>query len=168
MEFATLVTPLARMSLGYAETITKDIPPERFGRRPDGVAANTPAWCLGHLSIYPERCLELVGREDLVDRDERFEEIFENGTEAIDDADGSHYPAKDAILERYARRHEALLEVLPSVDPAVFNAPLPNERMRQRFPSIGHLLAFLMGSHAMLHLGQVSTWRRCEGLGPAM
>ena len=43
----------------------------------------------------------------------------------------------------------------------------PNERMRAKFPTNGAMLAFYVGGHFMLHMGQLSAWRRAVGLGPA-
>jgi hypothetical protein len=39
--------------------------------------------------------------------------------------------------------------------------------MRELFPTIGSVQAFYCGGHMMMHLGQMSAWRRMEGLGTA-
>jgi hypothetical protein len=35
------------------------------------------------------------------------------------------------------------------------------------FPTVGGAVNFLCGGHNMMHLGQISTWRRAAGLGSA-
>ena len=40
----------------------------------------------------------------------------------------------------------------------------PIEGFRSRAPTIGDAANFLMNSHAMFHLGQLSAWRRAMGL----
>ncbi|MEO0630202.1 MAG: hypothetical protein AAFY46_05680, partial [Planctomycetota bacterium] len=54
------------------------------------------------------------------------------------------------------------------VDDAALAAPTPVERYRQRFPTVMCAVDFLITSHQMLHLGQLSAWRRIKGLGSAM
>ena len=44
----------------------------------------------------------------------------------------------------------------------------PSEDTRKFFPTIGAMVAFIMTSHEMDHLGQIAAWRRAAGLGPAM
>jgi hypothetical protein len=40
-------------------------------------------------------------------------------------------------------------------------------RMTELFPTLGSLYNFYVGGHMMMHLGQISTWRRMMGLGAA-
>jgi hypothetical protein len=164
----TTLVPNLRLTMGLAEALVKDIPPSLFGRMPDGVRTNSPAFCFGHLAIYPDRLVELFGRPELVDRDARFVELFEAGKECVDDPTGTVYPAMDVILDRFRARHGVVLEVLGSVPDELMMREQPNEKSRDRFPTIGSLAAFLVGGHAMMHLGQVSAWRRVQGLGSAM
>jgi hypothetical protein len=39
--------------------------------------------------------------------------------------------------------------------------------MKQLFPTLGSVQTFYCGGHMMMHLGQMSAWRRMEGLGSA-
>ena len=40
-------------------------------------------------------------------------------------------------------------------------------RMKELFPTIGAVSAFLLSGHQMSHFGQISAWRRFVGLGSA-
>jgi len=40
-------------------------------------------------------------------------------------------------------------------------------RMTDLFPTLGSLQSFYCGGHIMMHLGQVSAWRRMMDLGAA-
>jgi len=165
----TTVLPMAKIALRYGQAVCEGIEPDRFGRRPDGVDCNTPAWVIGHLSIYPDRVLELIGRADLAQTDERYQSLFKDGTASPDDPDGTHYPAKDELLARFIERSEAVIEALGGTDDAVMLRENPVEgRFREMCPTVGAAAAFLLGAHTMMHLGQISTWRRCMGLGSAM
>ncbi|MFI4854150.1 MAG: DinB family protein [Phycisphaerales bacterium JB065] len=167
--FCATVVPMSTTALNLGQLLCADIPADQFGRRPEGVSCNTPAWVIGHLSLYPERILGFIGREDLVQSDERLNELFKAGSESPDDPDGSYYPSKQELLDRFAERTQAVIEALSTVDPEVLERENPIEgRFREMFPTIGGMVAFLLGGHTMMHLGQISTWRRCMGLGSAM
>lgn len=163
----SMVLPGTRATLNLANALLKGISPADFARMPTGVKANTPAFCYGHLALYPERLLAMVGREDVARPDAKYEEWFASGRECKDDPSRTIYPSMEEIVARFTTRHEFLLGVLPEIDDAVFDRPTPNPRLVDRFPRIGNAASFLLLAHPMLHLGQVSTWRRCMGLGSA-
>jgi hypothetical protein len=51
---------------------------------------------------------------------------------------------------------------------ATFEQANPAEgRMKQLFPTLGSVQTFYCGGHMMMHLGQMSAWRRMQGLGSA-
>jgi hypothetical protein len=57
---------------------------------------------------------------------------------------------------------------LRSTPDATFEQANPaTGRMAQLFPTLGSVQAFYCGGHLMMHLGQMSTWRRIEGMGAA-
>jgi len=159
---------LARVGLGYADSLVADVKPEAFARKPEGVDTNTPAFIFGHLALYPDKILERLGRSDLAEPDGGYIELFEAGQPCLDDPDGSKYPPMDEILGKFRDRHRVLLDALAEIDPAEFDKPNPNEQSRDRFPTVGHIVTFLLTSHIMMHLGQLSAWRRCMGLGAVM
>lgn len=163
-----ILAPLCKFSLGYAETLLKDVKAADFARKPKGIDTNHPAFVYGHLAIYPERLFELMGRSDLAQPEPKFLELFAAGKPCVDDPAGTTYPAMDAIISRFRTRHESLLPVLAEQDDSVFDRPNPNERMRDRFPTVALACTFLVSGHMMMHLGQMSAWRRCMGMPSAM
>lgn len=167
--YGSTVLPMATTALNYGRAVCAGIAADQFGRRPQNIECNTPAWVIGHLSIYPDKALGLIGRGDLAQTDERYETLFAAGTPSPDDPDGTYYPAMEELLDRFVSRTELILRELPGVEESVFRAENPAEgRFREMFPSIGSAVGFLLCGHTMMHLGQVSTWRRCMGLGSAM
>jgi hypothetical protein len=159
-----LSAPL-RVSLGYAERLTRDIPPDLFAHMP-ARGMNHPAFCFGHLSLYPNQVLRMLGREaDVVSRP-GWEALFKAGVDCVEQ-DG-RYPAKDEILEYYFERHHSLLAAMGEVEEALLARENPAEgRMKSMFPTLGGALNFYINNHHSVHLGQVSAWRRAAGLGPA-
>jgi len=162
---ASLIVPSLRMSIGYADRLVKDIAAEKFAHLPVP-NVNHPAWCIGHLSLYAERVLELVGRADLASPDQRFVELFKAGTTCVEGKPGD--PSKAEIVKRFNERWERVATVLPEIgDDRFFEANPMDGRMKELLPTVGAVVIFMCGSHHMMHMGQISTWRRLIGMGAA-
>ncbi len=164
---ALTFVPTGRLVRGYAELLLKDIKPADFARQPNGVNCNHPAWCYGHLSVYPNAILEMIGRADLVKPNAKFKELFDNKTVCRDDPGAKIYPSMEEITSYFFERTDAALAAALEVDDAVLAKPNPTG-LKDRLPTVGSMCDFMLGAHAMSHLGQISTWRRMMGLGSAM
>lgn len=164
----------ANFSVSYGEALLKDIKPEQFARKPvvngKTIDCNHPAWVYGHLAIYAARVCELTGiAPGPTAVTAGWSDLFRNGTPSTDDANGQLFPPMEQITRHYIDGYKYLISKLPEVDDAVFAKPNPGTgRFAEMAPTIGAVVAFLMSGHPMSHLGQVSTWRRCVGLGSAM
>jgi hypothetical protein len=171
--FANALIAPARIALGISELLTKDVKPEVFARKPAPggkvISANHPAFCFGHLSLYPARWLAAVELDgsDLAPP-AGFDDLFAAGKECRDDPDGTIYPAMNVIMNAFFNGHRGALEAISGIDDSVFVKPNPREASRDRLPTVGAAMVFYTNSHIMMHLGQVSTWRRCFGLGSVM
>lgn len=166
-----LINDSLQLSLGYAQRLLTDVSPDRFARlsAPGGqtVQSNHPAFIYGHLSIYAVRTLEDLGTSGPALPD-GFNELFAKDSNCQDDVDGTLYPSQAAITEFFFSGYEAVSTALQAADDCVFQEPNPlGGRMAELFPSLGSLHNFYLGGHIMIHMGQVSAWRRMEGLGPA-
>jgi hypothetical protein len=156
----------AERALGYAEALLKDIPAERFAHMPHPTM-NHPAFNIGHLAGYPDRVFAMVGRPELAKRREDWDKLFAAGAPCVEQ-DG-RYPAKQEIVERFIERSRAAIDALASVPDEVHGRQNPAEgRFREMLPTIGIAVNFLLNSHVMMHLGQISSWRRAVGLPSAM
>jgi hypothetical protein len=160
-----------QLSLGYAERLLKSVPPERAGRfaRPGGVVveSNHPAFIYGHLSLYAPKILRQIAHPAPPIPD-GYELLFSKDAKCVDDGDGTFYPAFDAIVTFFREGHRMVIGALRSTGDDMFDQPNPAEGpMRERFPTIGSVQTFYCGGHMMMHLGQMSGWRRMEGLGAA-
>jgi hypothetical protein len=156
-----------RMAIGYGGKLCEDIPADRFGRMPHP-SMNSALFNMAHLAIYTERCLQMIGRQDLARPvDPVWEQCFRNGAPCVEQ-DG-RYPSKDAILKHFTERYGVVAGALEAADDTVFTQPNPmGGRMSEMLPTIGAAVMFLCGSHLQMHLGQVSAWRRAMGMGGVM
>lgn len=166
-----LIADSLQLSLGYAERLLKNVPAERAGRfaTPGGVIveSNHPSFIYGHLSLYAPKILRQIGHPAPTVPD-GFELAFSKDAKCVDDADGDLYPPLDEIVSFFLEGHRMTMGALRSTPDAAFDQQNPAEgRMRELFPTIGSVQAFYCGGHMMMHLGQMSAWRRMEGLGAA-
>lgn len=154
------------MTLGYAERLLADIPADRFAHMPLP-KLNHPAFNIGHLSLYPNRLFTMLGRPDLEVDKAGYAALFAAGTECVEQ-DG-RYPSKDELVSHYFERYRAMLAHLPETSDETMSRANPMEgRMRELFPTIGEAMCFMLHNHQMMHLGQISAWRRVMGMGSAM
>ena len=159
------------VSLGYAGRLLRDVPPERFARlaAPGGVTveSNHPAFIYGHLSLYAPAMLLQIGHPAPA-IPAHFEDVFSQNAACRDDPDGDLYPAMEIVLDFFQEGYRMVIGGLRSTPEDVFQHPNPAaERMRAMFPTIGSAQAFYCGGHMMMHLGQMSSWRRMEGMPAA-
>jgi len=69
----------------------------------------------------------------------------------------------------YARRLEdayaAIAAALPSIPEFRWQEATPLEAVRGFLPTLGDCFVFVTAAHENMHLGQLSAWRRVQGLG---
>ncbi|MGI9473080.1 MAG: DinB family protein [Rubripirellula sp.] len=167
-----MIAASAQLGLGYAERLLSDVKADQFARfaRIDEtvIESNHPAFIYGHLSLYSSRVVEQLGADAAdVQPTEAFIAVFSKDAKCVDDPDGSIYPSMDEITERLFAGYRAAIAALNDADDALFVEQNPNEAMRAKFPTIGAMHGFYVGGHFMLHMGQMSAWRRAVGLGAA-
>jgi hypothetical protein len=175
----TLITGPARRTRGYAERLVAGITPGMAARKPvftkagDTITIDTnhAAFVYGHLAIYPTRIASFLGRAELaasIAPPQGWEDLFKAGAICHDDANASIYPTFDAITSHFFSATDRIIDALDGVDDAALLVPTPHEGFAKSFPILGGAVAFLLNNHCMMHLGQVSAWRRCMGLPAAV
>jgi len=166
-----LVIPAFKQVKKYAENLLVGIEPSSFARLPvvngETININHPAFTYGHLSLYPGR---IAGIMQLQDKElaapDSYKDLFAIGSKCLDDQAGSIYPSMDELVKAFTFGHNKLLEVLPYIKNEAFFKVNEEERTKERFPTVGSFLVYLLTAHINTHLGQVSSWRRCVGLPP--
>lgn len=163
--------PGARLVVSYAERLLKDVTPELSRRKPvvagTTIDCNHPIFVYGHLALYPAQLAEMaaLSTEGLT-VPSTYAPLFQMGVPCHDDPDGAIYPSLAEVSERFFTSTQLLLEQLPTLHSAVLTKPLENAQRRERFGTVGAFMAYILLAHPQSHLGQISVWRRCMGLGP--
>lgn len=159
------------LCLSYAERLLKDVKAEQFARFAvvNGyvIESNHPAFVYGHLCLYGPRILNQFGQAGPT-VPVGFESVFSKDATCVDDPDGNIYPAMADVTQVYFDGYKSALAVLRSLEDDAFQDVNPlGGRMTDLFPTLGSLHTFYCGGHMMMHLGQVSAWRRMMKLGAA-
>lgn len=158
-----------RLSLKYAEVLLADVQSETFGRFAvaDGKAieSNHPAFIYGHLSLYAHRIMTELGNP-VDDVPLAFADHFSKDAICKDDVEET-LPDMQTITDYFFNSWQEVHDVLRATDDETFLQPTLSEGMKERFPTLGSLHNFYASGHNMMHLGQMSAWRRMMGLGSA-
>lgn len=138
-----------------------DIPDARFAEQSHG-AVNHPAWVIGHLVHSCQAIAGEMGMKPWLP--DEWAACFGTGSVPQDARD--RYPSKAALLDALADAQRRVLARQAELGEEGLKQPLPDERHRPMFPTLGHAVLHILTVHAALHIGQISVWRCAIGLGP--
>lgn len=169
--FPHIILAASRRSRDLGERLLAGIAPSAFARFPapagQVIRTNHPAFIYGHLALYPAKILFICGKNPTAAQPPAsFDALFKRETPCLDDPDGAIYPPMAEIAACFLRGYDAAFAALADLPESVLAQPNPDARLAQTFPTVGFCATFLLTSHLAGHLGQVSAWRRCMGLGP--
>ena len=149
-----------KFNLDYAQRLVADVDDDKFADQP-APGMNHPAWILGHLATTNDFVVNMLGGDATV-CPEAWSPLFTQGT--TPEPDRSKYPSKNELLAALDQGHTNLAATLQAADDDTLAKENPVEGMRPLAPTIGDLATFICTIHEMLHLGQLSAWRRASGL----
>ena len=166
-----IIADTLQLSLGYADRLLTGIPADQFARFATvggpAVNSNHPAFVYGHLCLYAPK---ILGQLDLPAPTvpPAFEAVFSKDAQCLDDPQGTIYPGLEEVMQVFREGYRPVVEGLRGVPDAVLERPNPAQgRMAELFPTLGSVHTFYCGGHMMMHLGQLSAWRRMQGMAPA-
>jgi hypothetical protein len=152
-----------RFTLGYAEKLAADLADKELAAQPHA-GMNHAAWILGHVALGSDFVALLLGEPTVTDK--AWMATFGPGSTPV--GDRTAYPTKDELLATMRRTHERAIELLAQATAAQLDAPNETPFFPTEFPTVGTLITHLMTTHAALHLGQLSAWRRVLGKGAVL
>ena len=172
MKIVDFVRPGALAVRGNAERLLKDVTPQMFARTPVvagmTITINHPAFVFGHLSLYPAQLAEMTGISSKgMEIPSSYVDLFKMGAPCLDDPSNATYPSMDELTRAFFSGTDALISSLDLISQDALEQPLENPARREKFGTVGSFLTYILLAHPQSHLGQVSGWRRCMGLGPA-
>jgi len=147
---------VSKANVGYGDMLLADIEADQFADQPKP-GMNHPAWIVGHLAFVADRVASLLGAEA---QHADWKPLF-GGSSALQDAGA--YPGKDTLIAAWHAAQNRLTDAVAAADPAALEGANPIERMQSVAPSMKDFVTFALTSHAAIHLGQLSSWRRAMG-----
>ena len=148
------------LNLGYARRLVADVPDDGMASQP-APHRNHAAWVLGHLACTADMLGGMVGVKPCCPPE--WTALFDwNSTPS---GDASRYPTKAVLLAALDRAHAGIAAALPGVPESRWGEPTPMDDVRGFLPTLGDCFVFVMAAHENIHLGQLSAWRRVQGMG---
>jgi hypothetical protein len=172
MQLGNVIACSAKQALSYSEKLLVGISREQFARFavPGGITivSNHPSFIFGHLSLYAPRILGELGADPsgLVVPDS-FSTVYSRDAKCVDDPQGDIYPPMEDVVQFYFDGHQQVIEAIKKLPNEAWDKPNANTGAIARFPTMADMHAFYLGGHMMMHLGQLSAWRRAAGLPAA-
>ena len=152
----------AKKNLDYGQKLVADLSQDQMITQPAPAGeapSNHPSWVLSHLNVYmPLLTLAVEGKSFDDPKEHKF------GMKSKPESDASIYDTKDKLIGDFVTFHENLISKLESADASVLETPVALKRWQAIMPTVGVLLPYLLCNHENLHLGQISAWRRIQGL----
>lgn len=145
----------------YAPSLVADLTEDQMVSQPGqgDAPSNHPAWVLSHLNAYLPVIESLIlGKEFQDPKEHPF------GMMSKPESDRSIYQSKDELVTEFVEGHDRMVELLSSAEENVLSQPVVLPRWKDVMPKVGIALPYLMLNHENIHLGQLSAWRRIQGL----
>ncbi|MCG8507932.1 MAG: DinB family protein, partial [Rhodospirillales bacterium] len=120
------------------------------------VALNPVAWIVGHVIVTLVPTIERLGGR--VELPEDWAKRFEMGSKPHEDA--TALPSKTELLNRLAAVETELDRVLDVTPIEQWDDPMPGE-FRKMTPTLGDEILFMGILHLAIHIGQMTSSRRC-------
>ena len=79
-------------------------------------------------------------------------------------SDASLYPSKAGLFKALKDAHAQIAAALPAVPESRWRKTTPPAAVRGFLPALGDCFVFVMAAHENMHLGQLSAWRRVQGM----
>ena len=126
---------------------------------------NHPAWVLGHLLWVEYRLLNTIDpNAPAAPADPAWAETY--GGKSVPVADKAKYQPKGFYLAELAQTRAKIIDRLHAMTASDLGAPHPDPARRDRFPTVLHAVMLYGTWHEAYHAGQLSAWRRVQGLPP--
>jgi uncharacterized damage-inducible protein DinB len=121
--------------------------------------SNCLNWILGHIIVYREKVLEILGEEPILTDSEKA--IYQRGAEPI--KDGETAVSLERLLDVLEKSQKKIIAILDGVTVESLNAKAEEGNNR----TVGEMLEFLQW-HETYHVGQLEILRQLAGKNDAI
>jgi len=149
-------------NIDYGPKLVADLDDAQMVLQPvlaNGAPSNHPAWVFSHLNLYLPVVVAIIEGKEFEDpKGHPF------GMLSTPQSDRNLYPTKQELVETFVVGHERIAQLLRDADDTVLERPINLPRWKQVMPKAGIALPYIMLNHENVHLGQLSAWRRIQGM----
>ena len=153
----------AASNVEYAKKLVADIPDEKMCQQ-SVPGMNHAAWVLGHLTYVFDSMIGVFDQAPTMSRE--WKDLFNVASKP--QSDRGKYPSKAALLEAYEKAYQRIVDAVKAASDESLAREFPNPRLRPTMPTVGFAMVHILTSHQGIHLGQLSAWRRAQGLPAAI
>jgi hypothetical protein len=150
------------VNVEYARRLVADLPEEGMAAQP-APGMNHAAWVLGHLAYVFDSMIAVWGDKPAMSAE--WKALFNVPSKPLPERE--KYPSKAELWDAYVAAYERIVEKVKQATPEQLAAEFPNPKLRGSLPTIGVAMVHILTSHQGQHLGQLSAWRRAQGLPAA-
>ena len=115
----------------------------------------TAGWLVGHLCITGDFIRRKSGGTPMTPKE--WGPKFNMGTKPSTLT--SDYPPMSELRTAFKNVYADLAKLAPTLSEELLAGPAPFEPVRDRFPTFGSFLSWIMTGHLGYHLGQLSEWK---------
>ncbi len=149
----------AEGNVDYARRLVSDVPEEKMAEQP-APGMNHAAWVLGHLAYVFDSMTAVWGQQPTMSKE--WKHLFNVPSQPQPERE--KYPSKDELWDAYEKNYQRIVELVKAASPDDFDREFPNPKLRPLLPTVGVAMVHILTSHQGQHLGQLSAWRRAQGL----
>lgn len=150
----------AKVNVEYARKLTADLTEDQMCVQP-APGVNHAAWVLGHLAYVFDSMAKVWGEQPVMPRE--WSELFNLASKPVSERE--RYPSKAALWDAYEKSCQRIIDIVQGAPAEAFEREFPNPKLRPMLPTVGVAMVHILTSHHALHLGQLSAWRRMQGMG---
>lgn len=148
-------------NLDYAKRLTADLTEAQWCHQP-GTIKNHAAWVIGHATWVADKVTLARMLKQESKTDASWDVLFNNKSQPTNET--GRYPNKATLLGAYEQSILRIAAALKDKPDSFLDQPTPDEGFIKRYPLMADTLLHLMVGHDAMHLGQLSAWRRAQGL----
>ncbi len=146
-------------NINYARRLVSDIPEDKMAAQP-APGMNHAAWVLGHLAYVFDSMTAVWGQQPTMTPE--WKQLF--NVPSKPQPEREKYPSKADLWDAYEKNYQRIVDLVKAASPEDLDREFPNPKLRPLLPTVGVAMVHILTSHQGQHLGQLSAWRRAQGL----
>ncbi|MDH4070222.1 MAG: DinB family protein [Ignavibacteria bacterium] len=153
---------LSRFIRRYLALLVADIPDsDLYGLQEQGI--NSPGWCLGHVAVETDAAYRHLWSEGIVP--DEWYRLFYFTSPPLKVT--PELPGKNNLTDALENIFTILKPAMEGKPEDFWDQECHSSFLREDLPTEGDWYQHILTTHPAMHAGNIATWRRIRGFGPA-